>query len=64
MSQNVEQVYNTKQPIAVHQGGALSLDVPASAPGILVVGGCMVQVLKTLVETALCYTPLVWAILD
>jgi len=53
----LERVYHAYQPIAARQGVELALDVPESAPSILVDEGRMVQVLKNLVENALRYTP-------
>lgn len=49
-------IYNVFQPIAARQGVELTLDVPESAPFILVDEGRMVQVLKNLVENTLRYT--------
>lgn len=53
----LESVHHAYQPIAAHQGVALTLQIPPAAPLISVDEGRMVQVLKNLVENALRYTP-------
>jgi signal transduction histidine kinase len=53
----MERVYRGFGPIAARQGVELALDVPDSAPAILVDEGRVLQVLRNLVENALRYTP-------
>lgn len=53
----LERIYHAYQPIAARLGVELALEVPESAPAMLVDEGRMLQVLRNLVDNALRYTP-------